>query len=232
MPRAIKRAEEDPREDISSRQHSTNKISFLSRSSSLLPLTHSHSLSHITMRFTALIVAALAAAVAAKDCGFKIAPCPAGKECVPKKSNCLDLNKCPGQCRNIPVIKEYQACGGNARPAPTCATGTTCRDDPRVPGCGLACDRQGICIPDKAPQCGGIAGLKCPNVKGQDYVCYDFPNDECDPATGGADCTGVCLAPLKKEDDSSKSSSTTISVSTSTTTTVSATTPVAAATPV
>jgi hypothetical protein len=36
--------------------------------------------------------------------------------------------------------------------------------------------------------CGGIAGFQCP--AGQ--VCVDNPNDDCDPAHGGADCGGVC----------------------------------------
>jgi hypothetical protein len=37
--------------------------------------------------------------------------------------------------------------------------------------------------------CGGIAGLPCP----AGYVCVDDPGDECDPATGGADCPGICI---------------------------------------
>lgn len=36
--------------------------------------------------------------------------------------------------------------------------------------------------------CGGIAGFQCP--AGQ--VCVDNPDDDCDPAHGGADCGGVC----------------------------------------
>lgn len=37
--------------------------------------------------------------------------------------------------------------------------------------------------------CGGIAGFPCP----EGFVCVDDPSDNCDPATGGADCSGVCL---------------------------------------
>lgn len=36
--------------------------------------------------------------------------------------------------------------------------------------------------------CGGIAGLQCPS--GQ--FCADDPSDSCDPANGGADCSGIC----------------------------------------
>jgi hypothetical protein len=37
--------------------------------------------------------------------------------------------------------------------------------------------------------CGGFAGIACP--KG--YTCEDDPNDGCNPATGGADCGGICV---------------------------------------
>jgi hypothetical protein len=36
--------------------------------------------------------------------------------------------------------------------------------------------------------CGGIAGIACPG-RG---TCVDDPSDSCDPARGGADCSGVC----------------------------------------
>jgi hypothetical protein len=38
--------------------------------------------------------------------------------------------------------------------------------------------------------CGGFAGLKCPDAA---MDCIDNPNDECDPANGGADCIGMCV---------------------------------------
>lgn len=37
--------------------------------------------------------------------------------------------------------------------------------------------------------CGGLMGLPCPDG----YVCIDDSKDSCDPATGGADCIGVCV---------------------------------------
>ncbi|KAF3918201.1 hypothetical protein ABW20_dc0106075 [Dactylellina cionopaga] len=49
--------------------------------------------------------------------------------------------------------------------------------------------------PNPAPvptytRCGGIAGLPCP--KG--FTCIDDPRDTCNPAKGGADCIGICVA--------------------------------------
>lgn len=39
--------------------------------------------------------------------------------------------------------------------------------------------------------CGGIAGVPCPGT----LQCVDYPADDCDPAAGGADCVGICVAP-------------------------------------
>ncbi|KAF7553835.1 hypothetical protein G7Z17_g3335 [Cylindrodendrum hubeiense] len=120
-------------------------------------------------------------------CGFKIAPCPDKTVCTPNSPYCTDLNRCAGTC--VPQ-KEYPSCGGFRVNPPKCPKGSTCKDDPRIPGsCGMACDAPGICIPNKAPSCSGFAGLVCP--KG--LTCYDLPNDGCDPLDGGADCIGVCL---------------------------------------
>ncbi|KAM0335039.1 hypothetical protein ACHAQA_000073 [Verticillium albo-atrum] len=96
------------------------------------------------------------------------------------------------------VSADYKTCGGfRVKPVPRCPRGTTCLDDPRVDGCGMACDRPGICIPNKAPECGGFLGLACPYGSGLE--CFDRPNDDCDPKNGGADCPGVCLTPLKRD---------------------------------
>lgn len=44
-------------------------------------------------------------------------------------------------------------------------------------------------------RCGGIAGTACPTGK----MCVDDPSDDCDPAKGGADCSGICVkAPRQK----------------------------------
>ncbi len=41
--------------------------------------------------------------------------------------------------------------------------------------------------------CGGIAGLKCSGS----LTCVDDPIDACDPANGGADCSGICVDTAK-----------------------------------
>jgi hypothetical protein len=71
-------------------------------------------------------------------------------------------------------------CGGECRAA-SCSTGT--------------CDRahswsQWDCACVERTTCGGIAGLPCASGK----TCIDDPNDGCDPANGGADCAGICVA--------------------------------------
>ena len=39
-------------------------------------------------------------------------------------------------------------------------------------------------------QCGGLIGVPCP----PGFACIDDPRDTCDPASGGADCSGVCVS--------------------------------------
>jgi hypothetical protein len=91
-------------------------------------------------------------------------------------------------------------------PARTCASSTQCAKTEhcttedgvcnRPPGCGpnKLCPAlcYGTCQPRPTePQfCGGIAGFPCP--EGQ--TCVDNPNDDCDPANGGADCGGICVS--------------------------------------
>jgi hypothetical protein len=108
----------------------------------------------------------------------------------------LRLASLPGHCItcDAPI-----PCGGFlARP---CPAGLMCVDRP-----GDACDPAhggadcpGICVldlppvpstPDTTPiQCGGFAGLRCPDG----LVCIDDPSDSCDPTMGGADCAGICV---------------------------------------
>jgi hypothetical protein len=38
-------------------------------------------------------------------------------------------------------------------------------------------------------QCGGFAGLPCPDG----FTCVDDPRDDCSPCRGGADCGGICV---------------------------------------
>ncbi len=42
----------------------------------------------------------------------------------------------------------------------------------------------------EAKMCGGIAGMRCDDG----FACVDDPRDSCDPAHGGADCSGLCKA--------------------------------------
>ncbi|RMD83281.1 MAG: hypothetical protein D6815_07005 [Candidatus Dadabacteria bacterium] len=46
-------------------------------------------------------------------------------------------------------------------------------------------------VPPPPIFCGGIAGLPCPDG----MTCVDYPDDDCDPAAGGADCIGICVSP-------------------------------------
>ncbi len=45
--------------------------------------------------------------------------------------------------------------------------------------------------------CGGIQGLLCP----EGFTCVDDPTDDCDPATGDADCLGVCQPACQSDAD-------------------------------
>lgn len=50
-------------------------------------------------------------------------------------------------------------------------------------------------IGDEPKQCGGIAGIPCPEGK----KCVDDPSDNCDPTQGGADCPGVCVTDYREK---------------------------------
>jgi len=64
--------------------------------------------------------------------------------------------------------------------------------------CALACLLAGCAANDVSTEatdsdalrrvCGGIVGVACPDG----FRCVDDPRDRCDPAAGGADCSGVC----------------------------------------
>lgn len=96
-------------------------------------------------------------------------------------------------------LQDPISCGGFA--GLECPESLTCVDDPKDdcdPAQGGA-DCLGVCEaavtqPGHGPKprdpiaCGGFAGLECPH----NLSCVDDPNDDCDPAQGGADCIGVC----------------------------------------
>lgn len=63
-----------------------------------------------------------------------------------------------------------------------------------------ACQSETVPLSDEPPSgelgdfpgrtfCGGIAGFPCP----EGLACADDPSDDCDPANGGADCSGLCV---------------------------------------
>jgi hypothetical protein len=72
--------------------------------------------------------------------------------------------------------------GINPCAAVLCAEGTSCE----------VIEGEAQCTPlepvASAPFCGGIAAIECPGSG----TCVDAPGDGCDPASGGADCGGVC----------------------------------------
>jgi hypothetical protein len=49
----------------------------------------------------------------------------------------------------------------------------------------------------QSKQCGGFAGLQCPDG----LSCVDDPADSCDPMQGGADCMGMCVEGGATDDD-------------------------------
>ncbi|KAK3984226.1 hypothetical protein QBC44DRAFT_337380 [Cladorrhinum sp. PSN332] len=160
--------------------------------------------------FTTLALAAgsLATAIPAEKqiiCGARLAPCPQGYAC--KLSQLSSIGVCtrnpvltvPVPARTTTAITKptptpeptYQSCGGYRIKPFECPKGQYCVDDPRVEGCGMACDRPGICVtPAGAEFCGGFAGFAC---KDKNKLCIDDPRDDCDPRNGGADCGGICV---------------------------------------
>lgn len=89
----------------------------------------------------------------------------------------------------FPPGNEYPPCGGfRITPPLECPDpDSICMSDPRLGGCGLACDAPGICVVPLF--CGGFAGFGCPDG----LECWDDPRDDCDPFNGGADCGGICI---------------------------------------
>ncbi|KYK57176.1 hypothetical protein DCS_04183 [Drechmeria coniospora] len=118
---------------------------------------------------------------ATRTCGFRQDPCPTDQACKPNFARCWIPSRCTGKCvyRN-----RYRQCGSSNPRAPRCVRPNyECRTDPRTPS------GSSICLPKKLATCGGITGKKCP----RGLFCYDDPSDNCNPASGGADCPGVCV---------------------------------------
>lgn len=78
--------------------------------------------------------------------------------------------------------------------APVCGVdGITYGNECEAKTAGVEIEYKGECGVVQ-PICGGIAGLECP----KSLICIDKPNDSCDPAEGGADCSGICVKPGRK----------------------------------
>ena len=118
--------------------------------------------------------------------------CPDGSTggpiCGPIDGICLwHIRTCPDNILACPVEKEFfddprDSCtpsnGGADCPKICC--------DPYKPAGVVDIDQ---CLAEVPLEiCGAISGLPC----GDGRTCFDNPYDDCDPATGGADCSGVC----------------------------------------
>jgi hypothetical protein len=147
--------------------------------------------------------------------GFAGVACPRGLECVDDPNDdCSPENggaDCPGVCvEPAPVCEadtdadgrcdaDDSECNADGQPllcrrvAPICPRGT-------VPEVVNNCYTD-VCVTwaecgqpvEPIDFCGGFAGFECP----RGLECVDDPNDDCDPANGGADCIGVCLPPVE-----------------------------------
>lgn len=164
-------------------------------------------LHHTVTLFSLLLGASTAAAAAssepARNCGFKIAACPKDQYCKPNDPTCTRGENCLGKCVHsspspsstlatvtttktkpspTPKPREtYPPCGGfRVAGGFDCGKGFVCVDNPYVKGCGMACDRPGICVPDES--CGGFIGKRCQDANKE---CFDDPRDDCDPKNGG-----------------------------------------------
>jgi hypothetical protein len=153
--------------------------------------------------------------------GIAAIPCPDGFICVDDPHDDCDPAAggadCPGIC--VPIGENPCAairCRQGTKCCPKCG-GICIRDDLRCsndlcvsqscnhavcgPGefcCNESCSicaplggscTDQFCEPEPRGMCGGIAGIPCPDG----FVCVDDPGDDCDPAAGGADCSGICV---------------------------------------
>jgi len=99
---------------------------------------------------------------------------------------------CDAVCAGEPLPEVPAGC-----PLPGCACEPSC--PPADAYCDAVCGAQPLPeVPAGCPlpgcaceQCGGFAGWPCSPGK----ICVDDPNDDCDPAAGGADCGGLCVDP-------------------------------------
>lgn len=127
--------------------------------------------------------------------GFTINPhhCPAGYDCVSNNPNIADI---PGSCQ-AHVDDDGGTDAGPGSDAGPVDGGPGDAGPGTDAGCvqKIMCTRfshwdSTACTCVANPMCGGFAGIACPSG----YTsCVDDPNDGCDPANGGADCSGICV---------------------------------------
>lgn len=112
--------------------------------------------------------------------------------CPPPKPFCplfVILDTRQPECNNTSHTCEMVAidqisCGGFVANHHACPSGYDCSgaSNPDLPGKCSA-------TPVAGSTCGGIAGIAC----AAGLTCVDNPDDSCDPAKGGADCSGECV---------------------------------------
>ncbi|KAH9883819.1 hypothetical protein F4778DRAFT_764954 [Xylariomycetidae sp. FL2044] len=87
---------------------------------------------------------------------------------------------------------EYKQCGGQPS-AGFCDKLHICVTDPRIQV--QIPEAPGICVPFNYEKCAGPNNLSCELGDGP-FECFDWPNDDCFPQSGGEGCEGICLYPL------------------------------------
>ena len=110
----------------------------------------------------------------------------------PLKLSCQKGSYCAAAAGHCPDARTFGVCAKSPQVcpqliAPVCGCdGQTYGNGCFAAAVGVAVEHAGACA--AGPTCGGIAGIACPGMG----RCADDPSDSCDPAAGGADCSGIC----------------------------------------